>query len=137
MNPSNPKYPHLRLEVNTRGAEENAYILMARARNLMRTEGRVPNEELAIYTAMATSGDYNNVIKVTADYLQLVDRAGEYDTNGDPVGKGRGPIHLQDDLTEDEEDSWDVYDDYDYEYDELQDAFDLDDEEAYDTLLNN
>lgn len=53
---------------NLVGVDGNAYSVMGYVRNAMRREGRT-KEEIAKYTEDATSGDYNNLLMVSAEMV--------------------------------------------------------------------
>jgi hypothetical protein len=64
---SDPKYPHVRVRLT--GQDGNAFAILARVRNAMR-KGGVSREEMAQYRKEATSGDYNNLLRVTMQWVE-------------------------------------------------------------------
>lgn len=63
-----PKYPDITVELV--GQDGNAFaILGAVKRQLCRAE--VPSEEIERYVDEATAGDYNELLRVTMDWVEV------------------------------------------------------------------
>lgn len=64
---SDPKYPHVRVRLT--GKDGNAFAILARVGDAMR-KGGVSRAEISNYRKEATSGDYNNLLRVTMQWVE-------------------------------------------------------------------
>ena len=62
------KYPDV--SVPLVGEDGNAFMIMGRVTRAMSQAG-VPKEERDAYIAEATSGDYNNLLRMTAEWVNV------------------------------------------------------------------
>lgn len=62
------KYPEV--NVSLVGEDGNAFAILGRVQGALRRAG-VPKEELNAYVAEATSGDYNHLIHVTMNWVEV------------------------------------------------------------------
>lgn len=65
---TDPKHPSVRVTLT--GHDGNAFAILARVSNAMRNAG-VPREEISEYRKQATSGDYNNLLQVTMQWVEV------------------------------------------------------------------
>lgn len=65
---SDPKHPSVRVRLT--GQDGNAFAILARVSNAMRKAG-VTREEISEYRKQATSGDYNNLLQVTMQWVEV------------------------------------------------------------------
>ena len=64
-----PKY-NVPLKVDLSGPDGNAFVILGRVRSILRQIG-ANDEEIAAYRAQATSGDYDNLLAVTAEWVDF------------------------------------------------------------------
>jgi hypothetical protein len=62
------KYP--RVEVTLSGSDGNAFAVMGKVSEALRRAG-VPREEIDQYKAEAMSGDYDNLLQVTMQWVEV------------------------------------------------------------------
>lgn len=62
------KYPEV--NVSLVGEDGNAFSILGRVQKALRRAG-VPKEELDAYFAEATSGDYDHLLRVTMDWVEV------------------------------------------------------------------
>jgi predicted transglutaminase-like cysteine proteinase len=62
------KYPEV--NVSLVGEDGNAFAILGRVQKALRRAG-VPKEELDAYVAEATSGDYNHLLRVTMNWVEV------------------------------------------------------------------
>ena len=62
------KYPEV--NVSLVGEDGNAFAILGRVQKALRRAG-VPKEELDAYFAEATSGDYDHLLRVTMDWVEV------------------------------------------------------------------
>ena len=68
-----------RVNMNLLGPEGNALSIVGSVTHLLRRVDRQGGFEFAKdYKARALKGDYENVLKVTCEFIDLVDTSGEY-----------------------------------------------------------
>lgn len=65
---NDPKYPHV--EVQLTGEDGNAYDIMGRVQHAMRRAG-IDRMEMKAYVEEATSGDYDNLLRVTMKWVTV------------------------------------------------------------------
>jgi len=58
------------VKVKLIGEDGNAFAILGNVRRAMREAG-VPNEVISEYFEKAMSGDYNNLLKVTSEYVKI------------------------------------------------------------------
>ena len=63
-----PKYD---IEVELIGQDGNAFAVMGAVARALR-RARVPSEEIDQYHKEAMSGDYDNLLRVTAEWVEIV-----------------------------------------------------------------
>lgn len=63
-----PKYPDIEVELS--GQDGNAFMIIGRVQRALRNAG-VDKEEITRYVDEATSGDYDNVIRTTAEWVEI------------------------------------------------------------------
>ena len=63
-----PKYDHVTVQLT--GEDGNAFAIMARVRAAMRRAG-VSAADIEAYTAEAKSGDYDNLLRVTMETVNV------------------------------------------------------------------
>jgi len=63
------KYPDI--EVELIGQDGNAFYILGAVQNAMRKAG-VLDTEIDKYVAEATEGDYNNLLRVTSEWIEIV-----------------------------------------------------------------
>ena len=63
-----PKFPEI--EVRLVGEDGNAFAIMGRVAHAMRRAG-VSEDEVKTYVEKATSGDYDNLLRVTAETVRV------------------------------------------------------------------
>ena len=56
--------------VDLLGEDGNAFAIMGRVRKAMRRAG-VENDVIEAYTKEATAGDYDHLLRVTMDYVEV------------------------------------------------------------------
>jgi hypothetical protein len=64
-----PKY-NVPLKIDLSGPDGNAFVILGRVRSILRQIG-ASDEEIAAYRAQATSGDYDNLLAVTAEWVDF------------------------------------------------------------------
>lgn len=64
-----PKY-NVPLKVDLSGPDGNAFVILGRVRSILRQIG-ASDEEIAAYRTQATSGDYENLLAVTAEWVDF------------------------------------------------------------------
>lgn len=64
----NPKYPNIDVELV--GHDGNAFAIMGKVSKVLRRAG-VSQEEIKQYTDEATSGDYDNLLRVTMNWVNV------------------------------------------------------------------
>ena len=64
-----PKY-NVPLKIDLSGPDGNAFVILGRVRSILRQIG-ANDEEIAAYRAQATSGDYDNLLAVTAEWVDF------------------------------------------------------------------
>lgn len=64
----NPKYPNIDVELV--GHDGNAFAIMGKVSKALRRAG-VSQEEIKQYTDEATSGDYDNLLRVTMNWVNV------------------------------------------------------------------
>lgn len=69
-NPRMPKFDTYLVEIDLSGPDGNALMILGRAMNALRDAGAT-SEQVAAYRDEATSGDYNNLISVTHNWVHL------------------------------------------------------------------
>lgn len=62
------KYPEV--NVSLVGEDGNAFAILGRVQSALRRAG-VPKEELDAYFAEATSGDYDHLLRVTMNWVEV------------------------------------------------------------------
>lgn len=62
------KYPEVNVPLV--GEDGNAFAILGRVQKALRRAG-VPKEELDAYFAEATSGDYDHLLRVTMDWVEV------------------------------------------------------------------
>ena len=62
------KFPHVKVKLI--GEDGNAFSIMGRVVNAMR-KAKCSPEEISEYRNAATSGDYNNLLKVTMETVKV------------------------------------------------------------------
>lgn len=62
------KYPDI--EINLVGQDGNAFVILGRVRRALKDAG-VPGEEIEAFTEEATSGDYDNVLRVVSSWVTV------------------------------------------------------------------
>lgn len=62
------KYPDI--EVKLTGTDGNAFFIIGRVRSALKDAG-VPGEEIDAFTEEATSGDYDNVLRVVDSWVTV------------------------------------------------------------------
>lgn len=72
-----PKYPEVQLSIDITGSGGNAFVIMARAENEMKSYG-IEKEVISEYTKKAMSGDYTNLLATTHEYISF-DETGTHD----------------------------------------------------------
>ncbi len=77
INSIKPKYD-IELSCNLENSEGNAFTMMGKIRLALR-EVDAPKDEFEEYKNAAISGDYKNLLKVSASYFRLVDDSGLYE----------------------------------------------------------
>ena len=75
-----PKFDTYLVEIDLSGPDGNAMFILARAVNALQDAGATP-EQIREYRDLATSGDYNNLLIVTHDWVQF--EADHYDDGDD------------------------------------------------------
>lgn len=65
-----PKYPNV--HVRLLGEDGNAFSILGRVRQAMKRAG-LSEDDIAAYHAEATSGDYDNLLRVTMDTVACDD----------------------------------------------------------------
>ncbi len=75
-----PRFPKATVEIDRRGPDGNAYVIMARAALAMKKAGATP-AEIDGYYAAATSGNHEKLLEVTRSYVNFVEI--ESDANDD------------------------------------------------------
>lgn len=63
-----PKYPHVTVQLT--GQDGNAFFIIGRVTRALKEAG-VPKPEIDEYTNEAMSGDYSNVLRVTAETVEV------------------------------------------------------------------
>ena len=63
-----PKYPNVTVKLI--GEDSNAFAILGRVRKAMK-RARVSKEEIDEFTAHATSGDYNNLLRVCMEWVEV------------------------------------------------------------------
>ena len=63
-----PKFPDITVQLSEQ--DGNAFYIIGRVRSAMRRAG-LPNEDIADYTKKATSGNYDNVLRVTMETVDV------------------------------------------------------------------
>lgn len=58
-------------EVKLLGEDGNAYFILARVSRELKKAGYTP-EEIKEYDRQATSGDYDNLLRVTMEWVEIV-----------------------------------------------------------------
>lgn len=61
---------HPEVEVELIGQDGNAFAIMGAVRQALRSAG-VPATEIAEYTEQATSGDYDHLLQVTMEWVDV------------------------------------------------------------------
>jgi hypothetical protein len=64
-----PKY-NVPLKIDLSGPYGNAFVILGRMRDILRQIG-ASDEEIAAYRTQATSGDYDNLLAVTAEWVDF------------------------------------------------------------------
>jgi len=64
-----PKY-HVPLKIDLSGPDGNAFVILGRVRSILRQIG-ASDEEIESYRTQATSGDYQNLLAVTAEWVEF------------------------------------------------------------------
>ena len=64
-----PKYPEIRVQLI--GEDGNAFAIIGRVSKSMRQAG-VAKEERDEFMAEATSGDYDNLLRVTMEWVEVL-----------------------------------------------------------------
>lgn len=64
------KMPKYQVEVQLVGEDGNAFAILGRVQGALRKAGAT-KEELDQYFAEATSGDYNHLLRVTMDWVEV------------------------------------------------------------------
>lgn len=88
------KYPQV--HVVLAGEDGNAFAIMGRVRLAMRRAG-LPREAIAEYVAEATSGDYDNLLRVTCRTVNAFGDEDKYEDDGNDENEGEAypPKSLQ------------------------------------------
>lgn len=73
MRAHTPRFPNAIISADIDG---NAFSIMAHAGRALRKAGATP-AEIAQYRAEATSGDYDNLLRVTMDWATFGDEEGD------------------------------------------------------------
>lgn len=63
-----PYYPEVAVELS--GQDGNAFMIIGRVQRALRNAG-VDKEQIDRYVNEATSGDYDNVIRTTAQWVEI------------------------------------------------------------------
>lgn len=63
-----PYYPEVSVELS--GQDGNAFMIIGRVQRALRNAG-VDKEDITRYVNEATSGDYDNVIRTTAQWVEI------------------------------------------------------------------
>jgi len=63
-----PKYPNI--SVTLVGSDGNAFAILGKVSRAMK-DAKVPQEEISEYVAKATEGDYNNLLRVTMETVEV------------------------------------------------------------------
>lgn len=71
-----PKFPHVRVQLV--GMDGNAFSILGRVTAAMRKAG-VKNDDVSAYTQEATSGDYDNLLRVTMQTVTVTDSTDDDD----------------------------------------------------------
>ena len=66
---SKPKYENVTVELI--GFDGNAYSILGKTVKALRREG-VPKEEIDQYLTEAKSGDYDNLLRVTMEWVEVL-----------------------------------------------------------------
>lgn len=64
-----PKYD-VPLRIDLSGPEGNAFVILGRVRSILRQIG-ASDEEITAFREQATSGDYDNLLAVTAEWVDF------------------------------------------------------------------
>lgn len=64
-----PKY-NVPLKIDLSGPDGNAFVILGRVRSILRQIG-ASDEEVQAYRTQATSGDYQNLLAVTAEWVDF------------------------------------------------------------------
>jgi len=62
------RYPYIKVKLS--GEDGNSYAILARVRQALR-EGGVPKEQVKEYFDEATKGDYNHLLQVTLEWVEV------------------------------------------------------------------
>ncbi len=82
-----PKY-HLPCRVDLEGSGGNAFAVMGNVQKILKQYSRKVNDEVLArearddaeeYMKLATEGDYDDLLRVSAEYLEMEDVSGEYE----------------------------------------------------------
>jgi hypothetical protein len=76
MNQADIKYPDVRVKLV--GEDGNAYAIMGRVQSALQDAG-VSKQECAEYIKEATSGDYDNLLRVTMSWVTTTGSDEDYD----------------------------------------------------------
>lgn len=70
MTVSANRYPEVPVSFELAGPSGNAYVILGTVEHELRNAG-VSDEEVAAYITEATSGDYDNLRRVTEDWVEV------------------------------------------------------------------
>jgi NAD(P)H-flavin reductase len=65
-----PKYPKAKVQIELAGPTGNAFVVMGRTEAALKDAG-VGEQEIDRYRREAMSGDYNNLLRVTGEWVRL------------------------------------------------------------------
>lgn len=70
MGENGPKFPQVEVELDLKGEQGNAFVVMGMVTMAMR-KAKIPKEEIDAYMEEATSGTYENLLRVTKRTVTL------------------------------------------------------------------
>jgi hypothetical protein len=65
-----PKYPTVKVGINLMGPDGNAFVILGRVRKALEI-ANVPKTEIEDFTDEATTGDYENLLRVCASWVSF------------------------------------------------------------------
>lgn len=65
-----PKYPTVKVGIDLMGPDGNAFVVLERVRKALSLSG-VTKEEIEDFTDEATTGDYENLLRVCASWVSF------------------------------------------------------------------